>query len=75
MSWCAFARAIAQHSVPVLPIATMDYPRPARRPLNSVLDCSRISDVFGIEQPDWRVGLGQVLDEPEAAAAQSGRPA
>jgi dTDP-4-dehydrorhamnose reductase len=63
VSWCAFARAIAQPSVPVLPIATTDYPRPARRPLNSVLDCSRISDVFGIEQPDWRVALRQVLQE------------
>jgi dTDP-4-dehydrorhamnose reductase len=74
VSWFAFARAIVGDGVPVRPIATADYPRPARRPLNSVLDCSRISDVFGIAQPDWRVALGQVLTELEATAAQSGRP-
>jgi dTDP-4-dehydrorhamnose reductase len=62
VSWCAFARAIVPHHLPVRPIATTDYPRPARRPLNSVLDCSRISDVFGIEQPDWRVALHRVLE-------------
>jgi dTDP-4-dehydrorhamnose reductase len=63
VSWYTFARAIVRNSIPVVPIATMDYPRPARRPLNSVLDCSRISDVFGIAQPDWRAALHRVLEE------------
>jgi len=61
VSWCEFARAILADSGAVLPVATKDYPRPARRPLNSVLDCSRILRVFGVMQPDWRVALGKVL--------------
>jgi dTDP-4-dehydrorhamnose reductase len=63
VSWCAFARAIlANRGVEVVPIVTADYPRPARRPMNSVLDCSRIFRVFAIEQPDWRAALGNVLE-------------
>jgi len=61
VSWCAFARAIVPPGVAVQPIATADYPHPARRPLNSVLDCSRIGAVFDIAQPDWRVALRDVL--------------
>jgi dTDP-4-dehydrorhamnose reductase len=64
VSWCGFARAIvaaaAAHrgtTVPVVPIATADYPTPARRPANSMLDCARIARDFGIPQPDWRGDL------------------
>ena len=61
VSWCGFARAIvADQGTMVFPIGSKDYPRPARRPLNSVLDCNRILQVFGIKQPDWRVALHQV---------------
>jgi dTDP-4-dehydrorhamnose reductase len=64
VSWCEFARAImAKRRTVVVPIATKDFPRPAHRPLNSVLDCSRISRVFGIGQPDWRMALTAVRDE------------
>ena len=64
VSWYEFARAIvADSGAVVLPVATNDYPRPARRPLNSLLDCSRILQVFGIRQPDWRAALGDVLEE------------
>jgi len=65
VSWCEFARVIVAQSgsgAVVVPIATMDHRSPARRPLNSVLDCSRISRVFGIQQPDWRAALGNVLE-------------
>jgi len=64
VSWFEFANAIVAHrGAVVLPIATQDYPLPARRPSNSVLDCSRIYSVFGIVQPDWRVALRNVLNE------------
>jgi dTDP-4-dehydrorhamnose reductase len=63
VSWYEFATAVLVNSrVEVVPVATNDYPSPARRPLNSVLDCSRIFRVFKIRQPDWRVGLPGVLD-------------
>jgi dTDP-4-dehydrorhamnose reductase len=65
-----FARAIvADSGVVALPVATTDYPTPARRPANSVLDCSRIFRIFGIRQPDWRV---TVADMREALAANCG---
>lgn len=68
-SWAGFARAIFAASAArggrapaVTPIASADYPTPARRPLNSVLDCARIAAVYGVEQPDWAAGLEDVLD-------------
>lgn len=70
VSWCGFARAIlaeAGFSAPVRPIATADWPTPARRPANSVLDCARIAADFGILQPDWRAGLREVIAELQGA--------
>jgi len=49
-------------SVRVKPITTSDYPTPARRPANSVLDCARIGAAFGISQPDWHAGLARLMD-------------
>jgi dTDP-4-dehydrorhamnose reductase len=64
VSWHQFASAILRDSnVKVLPIATKEYPTPARRPRYSVLDCSRIARVFGIQQPDWRMSLQKVCNE------------
>jgi dTDP-4-dehydrorhamnose reductase len=57
-------------SVRVRPITTAEYPTPARRPPNSVLDCSRIGSAFGIAQPNWRAGLGRMLDEMLGHAAR-----
>jgi dTDP-4-dehydrorhamnose reductase len=72
VSWYDFARAIlADCGTRVVPIATKDFPRPARRPPNSVLDCSLIRRVFGIAQPDWHAGLARVR---EMLAAQCGEP-
>ncbi len=47
----------------VNPIATVDYPTPARRPMNSELACDRLKEEWGIEPPDWRKGLEDVLAE------------
>jgi len=59
VSWYEFASAIlaGDPTTEVLPIPTKDYPTPATRPQNSVLDCSKIKSVFGIEQPDWQQEL------------------
>jgi len=63
VSWYEFARAIAgPRAVRVIPISTVDFPRPARRPRNSVLDCSRVARTFGITQPDWREALARMCD-------------
>ncbi|NCQ23984.1 MAG: dTDP-4-dehydrorhamnose reductase [Rhodobacteraceae bacterium CG17_big_fil_post_rev_8_21_14_2_50_63_15] len=66
VSWLNFAKAIfaeARRSVVVTGIPTADYPTPARRPLNSRLDCQSTLDVFGIERPDWRTGLRTCLKQ------------
>ena len=57
----------------LVPIATADYPTPARRPANSVLDAGRIFRAYGIRAPDWRADLSVVLDE--ATAGQATNPA
>jgi dTDP-4-dehydrorhamnose reductase len=41
----------------VIPIATAEYPTPARRPAYSVLSNSKLNRVFGIQLPDWREQL------------------
>lgn len=65
VSWAAFAESImTQANLPceIRAIPTSAYPTPAPRPLNSRLDCASILDDFGIEQPDWRMDLADVLD-------------
>lgn len=44
------------------PITTAEYPTPARRPLNSTLDCGKILQQGTISQPDWLPGLRQMLE-------------
>ena len=72
-SWYEFARRILENrDTVVLPVASKDYPRPAARPANSVLDCERIRRVFAIAQPDWRASLRNVLREIEMQAEHTG---
>ena len=69
VSWADFARVIfhmSGMSVNVTGIPTTEYPTPATRPLNSRLDCSKISRIYGIRRPDWRDGLRDVLTKLEA---------
>jgi dTDP-4-dehydrorhamnose reductase len=68
VSWCGFAREIFARAdwmaaPQIVPIRTEDWPTPAARPANSVLDCAKIGAAYGIRQPDWRVSLGPVLAE------------
>jgi dTDP-4-dehydrorhamnose reductase len=66
ISWAGFAREIFEQSglgTEVTDIATSDYPTPAKRPKNSRLDCTGLSQVFGTERPDWRQSLRAVLQE------------
>lgn len=66
VSWADFAREIFRQaglSTHVTDIPTTAYPTPAKRPLNSRLDCTTLHDVFGIPRPDWRQGLTDILKE------------
>ena len=46
----------------VTAITTADYPTPAARPANSVLDCAKLAARLGIQPRPWRVGLEALLD-------------
>lgn len=62
-TWYEFARAIFREegiAAQVTPIATSDYPTPARRPRNSVLDNALLAK-SGIRLPSWEAGLRDVL--------------
>ncbi|HEX7855578.1 MAG TPA: dTDP-4-dehydrorhamnose reductase [Sphingobium sp.] len=76
-SWYDFAVAIQEEAVaaglletavPIIPIATSDYPTPAVRPQFSVLDKSAISELLGGPAPHWRTNLRRMI----AAIAQDG---
>jgi dTDP-4-dehydrorhamnose reductase len=65
-TWFGFAKSIFKQAggfekLQLNVIATSDYPTPARRPQNSVLDCSKLEANFGIEQANWMDELGLVL--------------
>ena len=46
----------------IAPITTAKYPTPARRPANSVLDCSKIERNFGIRPRPWKEALEEMID-------------
>lgn len=45
----------------VLAIPGSAYPTPAQRPANSVLDCSKVEQTFGIRLSSWRQSLADTL--------------
>ena len=57
----ALAMGLLDQAIPVHPITTSDYPTPARRPQNSVLDCRRIIKTFDMKLPSWQEGLTTML--------------
>jgi dTDP-4-dehydrorhamnose reductase len=66
-SWHGFAQAVLQCASacapPVRAIATRDYPTPAIRPKNSILDNRRLHERFQIALPDWHAALLACLAE------------
>jgi dTDP-4-dehydrorhamnose reductase len=65
-SWHGFTQAIVDHASTgkkpvVVPIATQDYPLPARRPPNSVLSSDKLKQAF-CDLPDWHAALKLCLD-------------
>jgi dTDP-4-dehydrorhamnose reductase len=68
-SWHGFAEKIfelARQYVSLMveevePIATADYPTPARRPASSVLACSLIGKCLGIRPRSWQDGLRDMI--------------
>ena len=59
----AFELKLLNKEVKVNPITTAEYPTAAKRPENSMLNCSKLRSTFGIEMPEWKKALKQVLME------------
>jgi dTDP-4-dehydrorhamnose reductase len=60
-TWAGFASAIFEASraldgptAEVKPISTAEYPTPARRPANSLLDSNKLANAHGVRLPPWR---------------------
>jgi dTDP-4-dehydrorhamnose reductase len=71
-NWNEFAREIfheaRQRGIPlrvksVMEIATSEYPTPAKRPLNSRLNTTKLFETFGVRLPDWRQGLKTCMEQ------------
>jgi dTDP-4-dehydrorhamnose reductase len=73
-SWHGYACMVIEHARSagvalkvaadaVRPIATRAYPTPAPRPLNSRLDTRKLQQAFGLNLPEWRLGVRRMLTE------------
>lgn len=73
-SWYDFAIFVLEHvkraNFPLktrfdtlLPIASIDFPLPAKRPLNSRLSTCKLERVFGLYLPAWQAGVSRTLTE------------
>jgi dTDP-4-dehydrorhamnose reductase len=63
----ALERSLLQRAVPVIPIATSDYPTRAVRPAFSVLDTRATRNLVAAPAMHWRHNLRMMLDELRAA--------
>ena len=69
-NWCDFSKAIIEATKNdqeyclnnIACISTAEYPTAAVRPQNSVLDCDKIRQQFGVEQQPWIEGLQQMTE-------------
>ena len=83
-SWCDFAkeirhqvsdRNIIKDSFHIQGIPTSQYPAPAKRPVNSELSTSKLSETFGVVCPDWKESLNLCIqDIPENSRLISAIP-
>lgn len=69
-SWFDFASAIVDEcgaEVRVKPVSTDEFPRPAKRPLYSVLSTERYERLTGLQPESWREGLKEYLGRSGSA--------
>ena len=68
VTWAGFATEIfaqADRLMSINPIPTTEYPTPAKRPLNSRMECRLTEQVFGVKCPNWQDGLKDILKHLE----------
>lgn len=77
VSWCGFANALIKAAgemgcelkcLPenIAPIGTKDYLTPAKRPMNSRLDSSKLVKTFEFTMPRWEVYIHCLIEELKA---------
>ena len=73
-TWFGFVNAIMGHAAALglpktprlVPITTAEYPAPARRPANSILSNSKITQAFGVMMPSWDAALASCVEDAAA---------
>jgi dTDP-4-dehydrorhamnose reductase len=63
-SWYGFAKAIFEGSnlkIKTTPIKTEAYPTPAKRPIYSVMDKTKIKNTLKATAPKWQDSLSKIL--------------
>jgi len=74
ISWYGFAKFILEyveernlplkiHSTNIDSTSSIEFPLPAKRPLNSRLNTSKLENTFQLSLPAWQVGVSRVLEE------------
>ncbi len=73
LSWHGFAQTIVEQAAAmpgfdlhlrpeaIQAIPSSAYPTPAKRPMNSRLDCTKLETDFDLQMPDWQPYLGRML--------------
>jgi dTDP-4-dehydrorhamnose reductase len=72
-TWYDFARHIVERagiSAPVVPCTTREFPRPAPRPANSVLENARLKALGLHSMKEWRAAFGEFLATERNASSQ-----
>jgi len=70
-TWFDFTKEIFRLSginTKVSPLTSEQYPRPAKRPLNGVLDPFPLKEVLGKEMPSWKEALKEYLQQRKETA-------
>jgi dTDP-4-dehydrorhamnose reductase len=71
-TWYEYASLVIEHAqaigkelmvTDIKPISTLEYPTPAKRPLNSKLNTTKFCNSFGLVLPEWQQGVIRMLDE------------
>ena len=74
VSWHQYAQYVIEKAISlgfesriqpqaVQAISTAEFPRPASRPANSVMNASKLSRTFDIHLPDWQCYVDRLLEE------------
>ncbi len=68
-NWADFAKTIFEiHSnnndnkIKIIPIMSSQYSFIAKRPKNTILNCEKLFDIYGIKLPDWKTSLKECIE-------------